>query len=169
MSSAPPGATLAFSFPDLDGKTVSLGDERFRGKVVVVAIGGSWCPNCHDEAAFLVSLYKELQAAGLEIVSLQFEPLSDRAAIVEVNRRFVAVFGIEWPVLIAGPAETAAASKALPGLGPVRAFPTTALVGRDGRLRRIETGFSGPATGLHHEEFRKNFTDAVRALLAEKP
>jgi thiol-disulfide isomerase/thioredoxin len=168
-TTAPPGTTLSFSFPDLDGRAVSLRDKRFRGKVVVVTVGGTWCPNCHDEAVFLAGLYKDLKGDGLEIVSLAFEPLADRAAAVAVNRRFVATYGVGWPVLIAGPADIAAASKALPALGALRAFPTTALIGRDGTLRRVETGFSGPATGLHYEEFRRNFTDAVRALLAEKP
>ncbi len=168
-TAVPPGTGLSFSFPGLDGKAVSLADARFRGKVVVVAVGGTWCPNCHDEAAFLVGLYKDLKGDGLEVVSLQFEPLADRAAATEVNRRFVAAYGIQWPVLLAGPADLVAASKALPALGVLRAFPTTVLIGRDGTVRRIETGFSGPATGLHYEEFRRNFTDAVRALLAEKP
>src|ERR1700761_1030825 len=42
-----------FAFPDLNGKTVSSTDPQFRGKVMIVALAGSWCPNCHDEAAFL--------------------------------------------------------------------------------------------------------------------
>jgi len=68
-----PSAPLNFSFPDLDGRTVSLSDERFRGKVVVVAISGSWCPNCHDEAQYLVELYAKYHDKGLEIVALDFE------------------------------------------------------------------------------------------------
>ena len=52
-----PTVPFRFAFPDLTGKMVSNTDERFRGKVVIVAIGGSWCPNCHDEAPFLVELY----------------------------------------------------------------------------------------------------------------
>ena len=68
-----PSAPLVFSFPDLTGKIVSNTDSEFRGKVVIVAVGGSWCPNCHDEAPFLVSLYKKFHAKGLEIVNLDFE------------------------------------------------------------------------------------------------
>jgi len=47
---------------------VAYTDARFRDKVVIVSIGGSWCPNCHDEAAFLAPLYRERHARGLEIV-----------------------------------------------------------------------------------------------------
>ena len=48
-----PSEPFHFSGPDLDGKMVSDSDPLFQGKVVVLTIGGSWCPNCHDEAPFL--------------------------------------------------------------------------------------------------------------------
>jgi peroxiredoxin len=168
-AAAPSQAPFAFSFPDLDGKQVSLADERFRGKVVIVAIGGTWCPNCHDEAAFLLPIYRDLKAEGLEIVSLQFEHASDPAAAVAVNRRFVAKYGIPWPVLIAGLSDKDDAARKLPALGHVFGFPTTVLVGRDGRIAKVQSGFSGPATGQHYLDFQKQFTESVRALLAAKP
>ena len=66
-----PTAPFHFAFPDLSGQIVSDTDARFRGKVLIVAIGGSWCPNCHDEAPFLVELYRKVSAAqGLEIGGL---------------------------------------------------------------------------------------------------
>ena len=34
-----------------------------RGKVMLLAIGGSWCPNCHDEAPFLVRAVQGLSRA----------------------------------------------------------------------------------------------------------
>ena len=43
-----PQTPFAFSFPDLNGRIVSNTDARFQGKVVLVEICGSWCPNCHD-------------------------------------------------------------------------------------------------------------------------
>jgi len=44
---------LDFSFKDLDGKLVSINDQRFKNKVVIIDLMGSWCPNCMDETAFL--------------------------------------------------------------------------------------------------------------------
>ena len=55
-----PAEPFRFSFPDMQGQIVSNTDARFRGKVVLVNISGSWCPNCHDEAPFLSALYKQV-------------------------------------------------------------------------------------------------------------
>lgn len=59
-----PGQKLAFSFPEPNGKTVSLADDRFKGKVTVVQILGSWCPNCMDETNFLSPWYKKESEPG---------------------------------------------------------------------------------------------------------
>jgi thiol-disulfide isomerase/thioredoxin len=40
---------------------------------VLVTLMGSWCPDCHDEAPFLESLYRKYRSRGLEIVALSFE------------------------------------------------------------------------------------------------
>ena len=160
-------APFAFSFPDLDGRTVSFTDARFLDKVVVVALGGSWCPNCHDEAAFLAPLYREYRSRGLEIVYLQFEYFGDFPSAVAANRRFVSEFGINWPVLIAGTSDRDEASRKLPRLGHVYAFPTTLVLDRKGELRNVHSGFSGPATGKHYDEYRQEFTGLIESLLAE--
>src|SRR4051812_10911322 len=55
-----PGETrLSFRFPSTNGDTVSIKDEKYINKVVVVQILGSWCPNCMDETAFLSGYYKQ--------------------------------------------------------------------------------------------------------------
>ena len=68
-----PKEPLQFSFPDLNGQLVSNTDSRFRGKVLVIDVAGSWCPNCHDEAPFLQALYRKYHARGLEVITLSFE------------------------------------------------------------------------------------------------
>lgn len=163
-----PDTPLAFTFPNLDGKPVSLDDARFAGKVVIVSLGGSWCPNCHDEAKFLQPYYRDLKSQGLEIVYLQFEHFDTFAEAVAENRRFVKQFGIEWPVLIAGISDKDDVPTKLPQLETMAAFPTTLFVDRKGKVRRIHTGFSGPATGAHHEEWRQEFETLVKQLLAER-
>lgn len=156
-----------FAFPDLDGNTVTAGDQAFRGKVLIVALAGSWCPNCHDEAAFLEPLYREYRGKGVEIVSLMFEHFGDFPRAVEATRRFRQHYGIEYATLIAGISDKDEAAKKLPMLDHVHAFPTTIFIDRKGGVRKIHTGFSGPATGDHYTRFVDEVKTTLNQLLAE--
>ena len=159
---------LSFAFLDLDGRRVSIDDARFKGKVVVVTLGGSWCPNCHDEAAFLAPTYRELRAEGLEIVGLMFEQYDSFAEARDAVRRFQQRYAIEYPLLIAGENDRDQAAALLPQLNAVFAYPTTIFIDRAGKVRRIHTGFSGPATGGHYDALKQDYERTVRELLAEK-
>jgi peroxiredoxin len=159
-----PSARFKFSFPDLNGKVVSNTDPQFDGKVVIVAIGGSWCPNCHDEAPFLESLYKQFHGRGLEIVDLSFEEadqLKDPARL----RAFIARYGLTYTVLVAG--ETEQLNEKVPQAVNLNCWPTSFFVGRDGRVREIHAGFAGPANPPAHEALVHNVTELVEQLLAE--
>jgi thiol-disulfide isomerase/thioredoxin len=159
---------FAFTFPDADGKPVSLSDAAFRGKVVLVTLGGTWCPNCHDEASFLVPFYREHRDRGFEVIALMFERHGDFDKAARAVRGYRKDLGIEFPTLIAGLSETDEASKALPMLSGIHGYPTAILVDRTGVVRSIHTGFAGPATGRHHDEYVKEFSEQVEQLLAEK-
>jgi peroxiredoxin len=156
-----------FAFPDLSGKTVSSKDPQFRGKVLIVALAGSWCPNCHDEAAFLAPLYKDYRDKGLEIVSLQFEHFGDFQRAAEATQRFRQHYGIEYTTLIAGISDKDEAAKKLPMLQSFVAFPTTVFIDRHGNVRKIHTGYSGPATGDHYVQFVTEVKTTLDQLLAE--
>ena len=156
-----------FAFPDLSGKTVSSKDPQFRGKVLIVALAGSWCPNCHDEAAFLAPLYKDYRGKGLEIVSLQFEHFGDFERAAQATQRFRQHYGIEYTTLIAGVSDKDEAAKKLPMLKSFVAFPTTVFIDRKGNVRKIHTGYSGPATGDHYVQFVNEVKTTLDQLLAE--
>jgi peroxiredoxin len=160
-----PSEPLRFSFPDLDGHIVSNNDARFQGKVLLVAIGGSWCPNCHDEAPYLEELYRKYRAAGLEVVDLSFEEgdqLKDPARL----RAFIKQYGIEYPVLL--PGEPSELNAKIPQAVNLNAWPTTFFVGRDGRVRAIHTGFAGAASGELHDEMTREIEGTLRQLLGEE-
>jgi peroxiredoxin len=156
-----------FAFPDLSGKTVSSQDPQFRGKVLIVALAGSWCPNCHDEAAFLAPLYEDYRAKGLEIVSLMFEHFGDFPRAAEATQRFRQHYGIGYTTLIAGISDKDEAAKKLPMLQSFVAFPTTLFIDRRGNVRKIYTGYSGPATGDHYVQFVNEVKTTLDQLLAE--
>ena len=161
-----PTEPFRFSFPDLNGKIVSNTDPRFAGKVVIVAIGGSWCPNCHDETPFLVDLYKKYKSRGLEIVELSFEEEAQLKDPVRV-RAFIKKYGVEYTVLL--PGEPKDLNAKVPQGVNLNSFPTTFFLGRDGRVRSAHAGFAGKASGKFHEETVHEVTALVERLLAEKP
>jgi len=157
-----------FAFPDLEGRVVTERDPRFRGKVVLVDVFGTWCPTCHDEAPLLVRLYRRYHPQGLEIVGLAYEVTGDPAVDARQVRRYRAKFGIPYPLLLAGISDVDAAGATLPQLHGFTSFPTTVFLGRDGRVRRVHAGFYGPATGAQHDRLVADFEREIERLLGER-
>lgn len=157
-----------FSFPDLKGQMVSLSDKKYQGRVVIVSLAGSWCPNCHDEARFLSPFYERYHNEGLEIICLMFENYIDTARAVNQIKKFRDEFKINFDLLLAGTNDKDLASKKFPMLNKVLAFPTTIFIDRKGRVRKINTGFSGPGTGDHYVHLTDEFTNFAEKLLNER-
>ncbi len=158
---------LAFEFPDLDGNLLSLADPRFAGNVVLVNIFGSWCPNCNDEAPLLAEWHRRYRDQGLEIVGLAYEFSGDPERDRSMVRKFGQRYGIEYPLLLAGVSDKAAAGATLPDLTAILSYPTTVFIGRDGKVRRIHSGFSGPGTGDHFTELVAELESTIEGLLGE--
>lgn len=157
-------SSLNFTFPDINGKPVSLNDSRYKDKVVILSILGSWCPNCLDEMAFLAPWYKENKDRGIEIIGLSFERKDDPEYVKKVLTQLVNTYGVEYEILFAGKI----GDNVLPEIDGIKSFPTTIFIDKKGNVRKIHTGFSGPATGLFYEEFKQDFNKLVDDLLNEK-
>jgi thiol-disulfide isomerase/thioredoxin len=158
---------IDFSFPDADGKLVSLKDERFKGKVVILQIMGSWCPNCMDETNFLSPWYKKNKDKGVEIAGLAFEKSPDLKISAPKLKKMIKRFDIQYPVVLAGVNNKEEASKALPMLNRIVGYPTTIFIDKKGVVRYIHTGFSGPGTGKYYDEWIEDFEKLVEKLKAE--
>lgn len=159
--------TLDFTFPDLDGKPVSLDDAKYQGKVVLVSLSGTWCPNCADEAEFLAGYYRDNRDRGLEVITLLYEHFEDFELAARQGRALRDKHGIDYDLLVAGLSDKTLAAETLPMLNHVLAFPTLIFIGRDGAVRHIHTGFAGPGTGEHYATFKRQFEERMEALLAE--
>ncbi|MBL8901014.1 MAG: TlpA family protein disulfide reductase, partial [Planctomycetes bacterium] len=144
----------------------SLGDPAFAGRARLVQIFGSWCPNCHDACALLAELHQRYGPRGLAIQGLAFELGNDLARDAVQVQRYAARHGISWPLFLAGPADKQRATESLRLLDRVRAYPTTLFLDREGRVRYVLTGFSGPATGAEHARQRARIERLIEELLA---
>jgi peroxiredoxin len=153
-----PNDVFAFKFPDVNGTVFSNEDPRFKGKVVVAIVTGTWCPNCHDEAQYLVQLYKQYRAQGLEIVALDFEEPEQQDELARV-RAFTQKYGVEYTYLIAGaPVEM---WEKVPQAVNLNTWPATFFVGRDGRVKKIHAGFAAPASGGFYDQLKAEFTSTI--------
>jgi thiol-disulfide isomerase/thioredoxin len=160
-----PNEVFAYRFPDVNGKVLSNNDPKFKGKVVLAIVTGTWCPNCHDEAQYLVQLYKKYRAQGLEIVALDFEEPEQQDDLARVHA-FIKQYGVEYTYLIAGaPAEM---WEKVPQAVNLNTWPATLFVGRDGRVKHIHAGFAAPASGEFNAQLKQEFTSTIEKLLAEK-
>jgi peroxiredoxin len=159
--------SLEFSFPDLTGQPVSLNDEKYRGKVVLVTLSGSWCPNCADESVFLAEYFRENRDRGLEVITLLYEHFEDFERSAEQGKALKDRYNIEYDLLVAGTSDKTQAAETLPMLNHILAFPTMLFIDRSGQVRRIHTGFSGPGTGAYYTDFLEEFNELMDELLAE--
>jgi thiol-disulfide isomerase/thioredoxin len=164
-SARDPHEKFSFKFPDADGHVLSSEDPQFRGKVVLAIVTGTWCPNCHDEAQYLVQLDKKYRDKGLAIVALDFEE-PEQQGTLERERAFVKQYGVKYPYLIAGaPAQM---WEKVPQLVNLNTWPATVFVGRDGTVRAVHSGFASPASGEFNTQLKQEFEGKIEALLAEK-
>ncbi len=158
---------ISFSFPDLEGRMTTLEDEKYLGKVTVLQILGTWCPNCMDETRFYADWYRKNAEKGVEIIGLAYEVKPDFEYAKMRVQTMKEKLQVPYDVLIAGTSTTRSASASLPMLNEVISFPTSIIIDKTGTVRRIHTGFSGPATGIHYEEFVDDFNRFIKELLEE--
>ncbi len=159
---------IDFTFPDVHGNPVKPTDERFRSKVLILQIFGTWCPNCMDETKFLSQWYRDNHDRGVEILGLAYERKPDFKYASERVIKMKQKFEVPYDFVIAGINNKEEAAKTLPMLNRVLAFPTTIIIGRDGKVKRIHTGFEGPGTGIYHERFKERFNQLINELLSDK-
>ncbi len=159
---------IDFTFPSLDGKDVSISDEKYRNKVVLVQFLGSWCPNCMDETAYLVPFYNKFNSRGVEIIGLAYERTTDLERSKKNVQRLRDRFNVPYEMLLTGYTnDKSEVAKSLPMLNNFEAFPTLIMIDKKGVVRKIHTGFSGPGTGTHYDEFVREFEKTINDLLAE--
>ncbi len=161
--------SLEFTFPDSKDNQVSLSDDRFKNKVVIVQIMGTWCPNCLDETKYYSNFYKKNKSKGVEFVALAFEYAKTKEKAFKAIKRLQDRIDINYPILLAqfGTTSKTKAQEKLPMLNHVLSYPTSVFIDKEGKVRKIHTGFNGPATGNKYIEFKAEFENYIDSLLSE--
>jgi thiol-disulfide isomerase/thioredoxin len=160
-----PNEKFTFAFKDIDGRLVTNDDANHKGQVVLAIVTGTWCPNCHDEAQYLIQLDKKYRDQGLRIVALNFEEVEQQDSQQRV-KAFIKQYGVKYPYLQAGAPEEM--WEKVPQLVNLNTWPATVFVGRDGTVRAVHAGFASPSTGDFYAKQQQEFTQRIEQLLAEK-
>jgi thiol-disulfide isomerase/thioredoxin len=158
-----------FKFQDLNKKWVSINDPKFKNKVIVLQIMGSWCPNCMDETAFLSDYYNKNKNRGIEIIGLAYEYTTDFARSKQSIEKFRKRFNIQYTLLNTGVTvgDSLRTEKTLPQFTKIKSFPSTIILDKKGRVAKIKAGFEGPGTGEHYEIMKRQFEETISRLLKD--
>lgn len=159
---------INFSLPNPAGKTISLNDDRYKNKVVVIELMGSWCPNCLDESRFLAPYYKKMKDKGVEVIGLAFEYSPELRISGPKIENFKKRIGVDYEILFAGQPNDETIAQVLPMLHKINGYPTTFILDKTGKVREIHTGFSGPGTGVYYTDWIHEFEQTIQNLLNEK-
>ncbi|MDH5218923.1 MAG: TlpA family protein disulfide reductase, partial [Gammaproteobacteria bacterium] len=111
---------LPFSLVDVNGQQHAQKD--FTGKVRVINFWATWCPPCVEEIPSLNRLREKMQGKAFELISIDYAESSEK-----VNE-FMKRVAVDFPVLIDPDGRTA-------GEWQVVSFPSTFVIGPDGRIR----------------------------------
>jgi len=117
-----------FSLKTLDGKTDSL--SAYKGKAILINFWASWCSPCKEEMPGLQAIYEKYRDQGLVILGVDLlaqDTLSDVQSFVKETR-------VTYPILFDESGDISGMGYALKGL------PTSFLIGRDGKIKRIQIG-----------------------------
>lgn len=156
---------MYFTYPNTEGQKISLSDEKYKNKPVIVQIMGSWCPNCMDETAYLAQLYNTYQTKGLEIIALAYEKTEDPEKAKKNVLRMKEKFGAQYEFLLTGLSGRENAQKSLPWLSSVSAFPTTIYLNKKHEIVKIYTGYNGPATGNAYLKMKEGTENLLNELI----
>jgi len=155
-----------FSFENTASELISINDNFYDGKFMVIQFMGSWCPNCLDESKFYVDYIKKNDLKDIEFVALAFEYAKTKERALKSILKLKKELKINYPILLAqyGSSDKEKASEKFPMLSKIISYPTTIFLDRNKQVIKIHTGFNGPATGEKYIEFKKEFDRTIKEM-----
>ncbi|NNK81391.1 MAG: TlpA family protein disulfide reductase [Flavobacteriales bacterium] len=147
------------------GEQLSLDELGLDGKVSIIQILGTWCPNCIDETIAYQEFYDQFHERGLEIIPVAFESTDDPSQAFITLNEFKRDLNLQYPIYFGGKRGKTNAAKVFPALDHVMSYPTSIIIGRDGSIIKVHTGFYGPGTGLYFDTWSNNMVVLLDSLL----
>jgi thiol-disulfide isomerase/thioredoxin len=156
---------FAFKIKNLEGEDFVFPNAAFDNKVTIVQIMGTWCPNCMDETKYFNELYTKYHSNGLEIIAVGYETPNDFEGQVNKIKLLKERHHLDFHFLVGGSANKSLASEQFSMLNQIMSFPTAIIIGRDGEVKRVHTGFNGPGTGKLYDNYVQEMDLFIQELL----
>lgn len=158
---------VTFNLKDLAGNDFTFPNEQYKNKVTIIQIMGTWCPNCMDETRYLKELYAKYHGQGLEVISIGYEVGDNFQEHVARIQRLKDRLELDFTFLVGGTASKGLASEHFKMLSQIISFPTAIIIGKDGSVQKIHTGFNGPGTGNYYQQFIEENDLFIQSLLKQ--
>lgn len=135
------GQPPAFELPSRKG-TLNLA--QYKGKTVYLDFWASWCGPCKQSFPWMNDMQSRYGAKGLQVVAVNLDQKTDDAkAFLEANP---ALFEVAFD-----------ATGQVPRSYAIKGMPTSVLIGPDGRVLMVHTGFKDE----HRAELEKHIQQAL--------
>ncbi len=140
---------------------------KYDGKVLIIQLFGTWCPNSHDQTKYLVKWYEKNMDKNVSILASSFEAnYSQEYGLSRLNK-YREVNNIPYDLVLGGRLSKTGAAMPFPFMKRIEAFPTLVILDKQGFVRYVHSYFNGPATGDYYQDFDQRFNEIIDALLAE--
>lgn len=163
----PGNETVAVSVMDLNGEITTIDQEDYESRVSIIQIFGTWCPNCYDESLFYKELYDDYSTQGFQVIPIAFEASHDFAKNSAAVKTQFEEIGISYAYYLGPKRNKKVTSEMFPMLNNIISYPTSIFVDKQGKVRKIHTGFYGPGTGEYYDEYVIETREFIESLLQE--
>jgi thiol-disulfide isomerase/thioredoxin len=159
--------TFKFEFTTVENHSYNYPNKELKGKVTIIQILGTWCPNCMDETKYYKDIYNKYNDQGLEIIGVAYEYPSEFEEQVKRVKNYTQNLELPYKILIGGKASKSKASTDFNMLNEISSFPTSIFINKKGEIVKIHTGFNGPGTGDIYSEYVRETNSLIEKLLNE--
>lgn len=160
-------AMHGLTFPGPEGTSYTIGGPENDGKVTILQVMGSWCPNCIDETLVFREWYNKYHDQGLDIIPIAFESARNTDDALIITDRLRERLDLPYPIYYGGYRSKKEAQERLPFLDEISSFPTSVIVDKKGNVRDVHTGFYGPGTKEYYQAYLHETESMIVELLEE--
>lgn len=95
---------IDFTYPDVNGKMVSLSD--FKGKIVLVDVWATWCGPCKAELPYLKQLEEEMKGTDVVFIGVSVDRAEDKQKWIDFVKKEqlpgIQLHAADWGVMKTG-------------------------------------------------------------------